>query len=68
MRHVIPGGAWIPAFAGMTVVVLFPARASNNLADLLHVAANAGDGVAAGEEQGDQGQGEYFFHGVALKN
>jgi hypothetical protein len=37
---------------------LFFAGAFDNLASLLNILADAGDGVAAGEDQRDCGQGE----------
>jgi len=45
---------------------LFSAGAGNDLADFLHIAAEAGNGVAAGQDDGGDGEGEEFFHSVFI--
>jgi hypothetical protein len=48
----------------MPIKCLFSACASDNLADLLHIPADAGDGVAAADHEGDEGEGDDFLHAV----
>jgi len=43
---------------------LFSAGAGDDLADFLHIAAETGNGVAAGQDDGGDGEGEEFFHDV----
>jgi hypothetical protein len=41
---------------------LFAAGAGDDLAYFLDVLADAGDGIAACQGKGDEGESEYFFH------
>jgi hypothetical protein len=43
---------------------LFAAGASDDLAYLLDVLADAGDGVAASQDERCESEGEYFFHKI----
>jgi hypothetical protein len=61
-------GALTPEFAAYAVRFenLLATRASNDLANLLHVLADTRNGIAAGGSDCDECEGDYFFHAVPV--
>src|SRR5450830_2190240 len=57
---------WWAARRG-AAAMLFSAGAFDGLADFLHILAEAGDGIAAGQDEGSDGDGEQGFHDVGTK-
>jgi hypothetical protein len=45
---------------------LLAARTSNNLANFLNVLADAGDGIAASNNESDECESDCFFHGIPM--
>jgi hypothetical protein len=50
----------------MPIKKLLATRASNDLANLLHILADTRNRVAAGGSEGDECEGDYVFHAVPV--
>jgi hypothetical protein len=59
------GWALTPEFAADDQPIkLFSASASDDLTDFLHILADARNGVAAGDDEGDECENDNFLHTV----